>query len=299
MPRCCAIAVVAFWGALGCTDGAPQITDPGKSRPGSNTSADASSAVAQPTPPSIDAAGAANDGGVNTEPSPDLDHDGIPDAEEDRIAHEYLPYLAVSASDGCPLGLILYRLRPHPSAAGLLQMVVDHLYQRDCGALGHLGDDETFGVTIDPSRPAPAGIVAIRAVAHQATACEATTECGQCPGMNGCDTGTRRGLVYPVVYSSKDKHGSYTDRCNGSCFLTNYCSLPPTPNEPMMVNAGEPDAPLTHDLTISGAITEANGWTEQALFHFDPWGTPNFGGAGNVASDLVDPAFVARACSAP
>jgi len=32
--------------------------------------------------------------------------------------------------------------------------------------------------------------------------------------------------------------------------------------------------------------------------HFDPWTTTqDFGGAGNIASDLVDPAFVAAPCN--
>jgi hypothetical protein len=32
------------------------------------------------------------------------------------------------------------------------------------------------------------------------------------------------------------------------------------------------------------------------LFHFDPWKDQNFGGAGNVSQDLVDPAFDTPAC---
>jgi hypothetical protein len=65
---------------------------------------------------------------------------------------------------------------------------------------------------------------------------------------------------------------------------------------PPVVNAGEPVHHLVTDLTTQGFIT-ANGWTEAALIHFDPWNpTMDFGGAGNIASDLVDPAFVAAPC---
>jgi len=40
-----------------------------------------------------------------------------------------------------------------------------------------------------------------------------------------------------------------------------------------------------------------NGWTEPALQHFDPWDpSKTFGGAGNIASDLQDPAFAAAPC---
>jgi hypothetical protein len=46
-----------------------------------------------------------------------------------------------------------------------------------------------------------------------------------------------------------------------------------------------------------GFLTGANGWTEPTLLHFNPWDpAKNFGGAGNVAGDLVDPAFVPPAC---
>jgi hypothetical protein len=36
----------------------------------------------------------------------------------------------------------------------------------------------------------------------------------------------------------------------------------------------------------------ANGWTEAALFNFDPWKAGIFGGAGDVSLDLVDSSFV-------
>ena len=49
---------------------------------------------------------------------------------------------------------------------------------------------------------------------------------------------------------------------------------------------------MTDDLTTSGFITGANGWTESSLMNFDPWVDHNFGGAGSVAKDLVDPAFL-------
>jgi hypothetical protein len=66
---------------------------------------------------------------------------------------------------------------------------------------------------------------------------------------------------------------------------------------PPIVNAGEPEHPLVHDLTDDGFITPANGWTDASLMHFDPWDpTKNFGGAGNIASDLQDRAFLAAPC---
>jgi len=72
----------------------------------------------------------------------DLDNDGLDDRDEDRIAREYLPFLSIDPQDGCPLAGILYRLRPHPMAPTTrLHMIVDVMYQSDCGSLGHAGDD--------------------------------------------------------------------------------------------------------------------------------------------------------------
>ena len=109
----------------------------------------------------------------------------------------------------------------------------------------------------------------------------------------------RAGASFPVVFYSKNKHGSYVDEgtCDGACFFTNYCTLAPTGIEPPMVNAGEPDLPLTNNLTEAGLITAANGWTNRDMFDFDPWGEADFGGAGNVRDDLTDDRFVTPTCS--
>jgi len=240
------------------------------------------------------------DGGDGDAGPLDSDDDGLDDATETRIAHDYLPFISIHPSDGCPLAGALYRLRRHPlSPATRLHMTVVLMYQRDCGALGHSGDDEVFGLTIDPSRPAPAGILAVRAIAHQGTACQHVSDCGSCPGLSACTTAMKNGAPYPVVFASKDKHGNYMSlrECNGACFFTNTCELAPQSSNLPMQNAGEPTAPMTRDLTIEGFITSALGWTDLSLFHFDPWGNTNFGGAGNVTDDLGDPSFLTPACN--
>jgi hypothetical protein len=229
----------------------------------------------------------------------DMDGDGLDDGLEAMIAAKYLPYLSVDPGDGCPLGGIVYRVHPHPANAALIHIVYDHLYQEDCGLNGHIGDDEAFGITVDPSQPAPQGIVAMRAVGHQGTICEQDTECGRCPGEMACDTTMFQGAAWPVVYASKDKHANYALLSKCSFFTTclDTCSLAPAPALLPMVNAGEPGAHLTEDLTTDGFITGANGWTEPTLMHFNPWDPAmDFGGAGNIAGDLADPAFVPPAC---
>jgi hypothetical protein len=229
----------------------------------------------------------------------DLDGDGLDDAYEAKIASDYLPFLSFDPSDACPRAVTVYRVYPHPDAPKTrLHVIVDTLLEKDCGASGHAGDNEVFAMTIDASKPAPAGILAMRAISHQNTACEKVTNCGTCAGLTACTTASRKGAMFPVVFYSKDKHGSYLKEadCDNACFFTNFCVLAPTPTEPKLVNAGEPGKPLVNDLTKAGYITTANGWTEMTVFNYDVWGGKEFGKAGVVSEDLIDPAFKTPAC---
>ena len=226
---------------------------------------------------------------------PDLDGDGIPDAEELALAKTYFPYLSLVPSDACPRHGVLFRLTPHPADASKRAIWYVVLYERDCGGLGHVGDDESFGALVDPTLPPPAGILALRAISHQGTLCEKKTTCGSLPGCEPCTTATRGGVAVPVVFSSLNKHGGYvkesTCDLNLLCDLGG-CALNPQASTPSFVNAGEPGKPLVTDLSTQGFITPQNGWSEAALEHYDPWGGAKFGGAGKVSEDLVDPAFV-------
>ena len=206
--------------------------------------------------------------------------------------------LAVHPQDGCPLGGLAFRVRRHPANPALLNIIYDHLFQDDCGATAHVGDNEAFAITVNPAKPPPQGITAVKAISHQNTACQKITECGTCGGLSPCglqpDGGAR-----PLLYSSKDKHGGYASLsvCNNilSCF--DACAIGERAGVPM-VNVGEPNAHLTENLTDGGFINAANGWTKPALYNFNPWDpTKKFGSAGNVAGDFLDPAFVAAACN--
>jgi hypothetical protein len=236
------------------------------------------------------------------DPNADADGDGIPDAQEAKLAAEYMPFVSIHPDDGCRVHGILYRLSPHPSSPSRVMMWVDVLYNEDCGANGHPGDDEMFGVVIDPWVAAPGGILAIRGISHQGTPCEHDTTCGVCSGMTACSTGKKAGVDYPAVYSSKDKHGNYADMstCSGS-FICDFggCALDAQSDDSPLVNAGEPGHPLVHDLTTDAFVTTANGWTESSLLHFDPWKPGIFGGAGDISQDLVDPSFVIDVSKCP
>jgi len=231
----------------------------------------------------------------------DNDHDGLDDAREQQLATDYLPYLSLAPDDGCPLSGLVARVRPHPDDATKILIVYSHLFERDCGLNGHVGDNEAFGIAIDPNIPAPAGILAIRTASHQNTVCERVTECSTCSGdgRDACDRTADGGADWPVLFASKGKHGQYATQ--GTCSPLNTCfdscTLNTVRDRPPVVNVGEPTAPLTHDLTTDGFITTANGWTEAELMNHDPWNTAvDFGSAGNVADDLADPEFIPALC---
>lgn len=224
----------------------------------------------------------------------DLDGDGLPDAAEERIARDYFPALAVSPYDRCPRRGVLYRMRPHPDDASKLLVWYDVLYERDCGARGHLGDNEVFSALIDPAIAPPHGLLALRAVAHQNTWCEAVSTCGRLPGCTPCETAQHNGEPWPVVYVSVNKHGTYlSERVCDYSFICDFggCQRPAHYEIPLMVNAGEPSSPLVRDLTADGFVRAEYGWGPE-LRHFEPWKGDQFGLAGAVAHDLQDPAFV-------
>jgi hypothetical protein len=170
------------------------------------------------------------------------------------------------------------------------------LFQNDCGANGHVGDDEGIGAVIDPALPAPEGILALRAISHQGTLCEKISTCGTLPSCDACTTAAKSGKPFPVVFPSVNKHGNYVSEstCDAN-FICDFggCTLNPTPSAPPFVNAGEPGKPLTNDLSANGGFIDAtHGWTEAELMGFDPWGGQEFGSAGVVSEDLVDTAFL-------
>ena len=230
----------------------------------------------------------------------DNDQDGLDDALELQLATDYLPFVSLDPGDGCTRDGFVVRVRKHPADPTKIMIIYDHLFETDCGFGGHTGDDEVFGIAIDPTVPAPAGILAIRTVSHQNTPCERDTQCSTCSNDSrpACDLAPADGAMWPVVYASKDKHGQYATLAQcptfGTCFDT--CTLNATRRVAPIVNAGEPMHHLVSNLTTEGFINAANGWTKAELMNVDPWAPGNFGGAGAIAGDLVDPAFEAAIC---
>lgn len=227
----------------------------------------------------------------------DADGDGLDDDAELAMAREYFPYFSIDPREDCSRHGVLFRLSPHPDDPTKIAITYVVLYERDCGLHGlgsHVGDDEVFGELIDPKVPAPAGILAVRAISHQDTTCERVSTCGTLPRCGPCDTAVRSNQLYPVVYSSFHKHGNYANLSTCTSWLCDFhgCGISAAPDEPTFVNAGEPQHPMVHDLTAAGLVTPDNGWSEPSLMHFDPWSEHEFGGAGNVTDDLLDEAFL-------
>lgn len=240
---------------------------------------------------------ASNEQASPVHPASDVDGDGIDDADELDMARAYFPYYSIDPGDECARHGVVFRLTPHPADSSKIAVFYAVLYERDCGRYGlgaHVGDDEAFSALIDPKVPPPAGILALRAIAHQNTLTERRTGCGSLPGCDACPTADIDGASYPVVFASTNKHGQYVNQlaCNAWISDLGACSLSPFPDAPAFVNAGEPDRKLCRDLTEGGFVTPANGWTEPLLMHFDPWSGRKFGSAGDVTSDLVDAAFL-------
>jgi hypothetical protein len=250
-------------------------------------------------------ADAATDAAPDARAVVDLDQDGLDDGAELAAARAYLPYLSLSPNESadCKVGGILARITPFPGQPRCLHVIYDYLYNKDCGSIGgiggHPGDDEVFAATIDLDQPPPAGILALRAISHQGTICERTSDCGGIAGRTACQTLPKAGVPWPAVWPSKDKHGNYVNR-DSSCavFATciDSCDDNPTPMVPEILNAGEPGHPLITDLTTQGFISAANGWTNTQLYDYNPWGNTSFGGAGNVTGDLTDSAFDTPPC---
>jgi hypothetical protein len=229
----------------------------------------------------------------------DQDRDGLDDAMELAWAQEYLPYLSTAPDEECSTAGIIVRVEPL-DVPGFVRIRYDVLYDTDCGIGGHIGDDERFAISVNTAVPPPDGITTIKAIAHKgAPFCEKESDCGRCAGQMACATLPDNGTQRPAVWVSRDKHGNYVDR-QSTCAFDNTCldecADNATPASLPIVNVGEPCAPLVTNLTTQGFITTANGWSNQALFDYDPWGGQPFGGGSVLSVDLTDPAFETPPC---
>jgi hypothetical protein len=220
----------------------------------------------------------------------DADGDGIDDDFEREVAQLNLPAVFLAADESCggPHG-VLYRVRRHPQNPSRLAITYVVLYSSDCGPLnGHAGDAETFAVTVDlDAEPGAPATVGVETWAHAHTSCGSTSSCDAAPGTSSCaDPSEPKASGAVVIYASTKKHANYLSRqtCSDNCL--DQCSPGQRLLGPLL-NVGEPDHPLVHDLTTDGFVQTADGWDER-LLHIDPWGTAEFGGGGRLDEPLTN-----------
>jgi hypothetical protein len=218
----------------------------------------------------------------------DVDGDGIDDDFEKELAELNFPtlYLAKGEQCGSPHGVI-YHVRRHPQNPSRFAITYIVLYGVDCGTLnGHLGDAESFAITVDPNaQPGAPATVGVESWAHAGTTCGSTSSCDAAAGSSGCGEQPSSSSTEVVIWSSANKHANYLSRdtCSENCL--DSCSPGERVTGPFL-NVGEPDHPMVTDLTTQGFV-DASGWGPQ-LLHFNPWGTTEFAGGGRLDVPLVN-----------
>ena len=220
----------------------------------------------------------------------DADGDGLDDDFERELAELNFPKVLQSVGEPCgaPHGVI-YRARRHPANPKRVAITYVVLYANDCGELsGHVGDAESFAITVDPdAQPGGAATVGITTWAHAGTTCASTSSCETSPGTAACAESPNASSPPEVlVWSSQNKHANYlsTTTCSGNCL--DGCSAGARLTGPLL-DVGEPDHPLVRDLTTQGFVNAADGWAAE-LLHADPWGTAEFSGGGRLDTPLTN-----------
>jgi len=213
----------------------------------------------------------------------DLDGDRLTNTDEATLAQAYLPFLSLAPDDACPTNGLVVRVTP-AEIAGLVRIRYVWLFDEDCD-VGQQGVDGSIALLVDPTKPSPGGIVGLRTVARPGSFCQQISTCGTCSGQLACED---LGGV-PAVWAARDRHAIYATKTitciqTGACMAE--CADATQPAMPPLVNVGEPDVPLVHDLTTGGFITSANGWKSMTLYDYDPWGGASFGDAAPVSSLL-------------
>jgi hypothetical protein len=220
----------------------------------------------------------------------DRDGDGLDDDFEREVAEVNFPALHLASNEPCgtPHGVV-YRVQRHPLNPKRLAVTYTVLYDIDCGSLnGHMGDAETFGITVDlDTQPGAPATVGVAAWAHLGTSCGSNSTCETGAATGACGSTSGAGASPEVViYASANKHANYlsVDTCNGNCL--DRCDAGERITGPLL-DVGQPGHPLASDLTSQGFVQPSSGWAEQ-LLHFDPWSTSEFGGGGQLAHPLTD-----------
>jgi hypothetical protein len=220
----------------------------------------------------------------------DRDSDGIDDDFEREVAELNFPKVLMAQGESCgtPHGVI-YRVRRHPQNPKRFAITYTVLYANDCGELtGHVGDAESFAITVDPdAQPGAAATVGVAAWAHAGTTCASTSSCQTEAATAACgESPSKSSPLEVIIWASRNKHASYLSpaTCSDNCL--DSCSAGERIDGPLL-DVGEPDHPLVRDLTEQGFVQRADGWADE-LLHANPWGQKEFSGGGRLDQPLTN-----------
>lgn len=175
----------------------------------------------------------------------DSDADGLSDRLEQELLVRFAPKLIISSDecDGLPArfhpgspepklqakdGTIygqVFPTAPRTGSGNFVEIHYYHLWNRDCGRLGHALDVEHFSALLwaaTATKPAASWKAGYwYAAAHEDTACDASHAI-----RSGFLNAEQRG---PTVWISKGKHASFLDpeACHGGCGGDNCGAMQP------------------------------------------------------------------------
>jgi hypothetical protein len=198
----------------------------------------------------------------------DSDRDGLSDRLEQELLEKFAPRLMLSrkecaglpakfrpgfaqpqllAKDGTVYGQV-FQTAPVSGTGIYAEIHYYHLWDRDCGRLGHPLDVEHVSALVwalSADEPAAAWEAQYwYAAAHEDTTCDASHGV-QSHFIHSEDTG-------PTIWISAGKHASFLnqDLCRGGCGGDNCGDMYPSAISEL-INLGEPDAPMNEAVWIA------------------------------------------------
>ncbi len=196
----------------------------------------------------------------------DTDHDGLSDAQEQALLDQFSPHFMVSAHDCAgepaqfarntatpkPLkedGTIYGQAFPVPGAPDKVELHYYHLWDRDCGEMGHFLDTEHVSVLLQADAHVFDSWHAQYwyASAHEDTVCDAS-HIARASTLHAEENGA-------TVWISAGKHASFLNEelCHSGCG-GDSCVDSVKLHTAAVVNLGEASAPMNGSTWIAASV---------------------------------------------
>lgn len=228
--------------------------------------------------------------------SADTDHDGLPDALEQRLLEQFLPDFRIARADCSaepasfePEVSVPTVLRedgtvygqafvPKQSTASrpLIELHFYHLWRQDCGPHGHPLDTEHVAVLLQPDAKDGWEAAYWYAAAHENTVCD-VSQIARASTLHAVEHGAK-------VWISPGKHASYLNStlCQRGCGA-DHCEAMRSIGLAKVLNLGEPGQPM------NGALFAASSrWPLAAKMS-----ASNFSGAALDRLNALPPTEIA------